>query len=195
MNLITNKTFLLILIAFVLVIANGPLTAQIYKVVDKDGNVTFTDRSPADGAKPVDLPPLSVIESPVYETKAKPDEAEVAADEPSLRDMRRNYKDFEITSPQPEQSLWQPDQATTVAWNVRYQLHPGMKVTVFVNGQQYATSTERMIPIGELDRGEHTVTAELKDAKNRKIATAKPVTFYIQRPNIYTNRRGPIPRG
>ena len=195
MKLITNKTFLLILIAFVLVIANGPLTAQIYKVVDKDGNVTFTDRSPADGAKPVDLPPISVIESPVYETKTKPAEAEAAANEPSLRDMRRNYKDFEITSPQPEQSLWQPEQATMVAWNARYQLHPGMQVTVFVNGQQYATSTEKMIPIGELDRGEHTVTAELKDAKNRKIATAKPVTFYIQRPNIYTNRRGPIPRG
>lgn len=195
MKLITNKTVLLILIAFVLVMVNGPLTAQVYKVVDKDGNVTYTDRSPTAGAKPVDLPPISVIDSPVYETRAKPDEAEVAADVPSLRDMRRNYSDFEITSPQPEQSLWQPDQATTVAWNVRYQLLEGMQVTVFLNGQQYTTSTERIIPIGELDRGEHTVSAELKDAKNRKIATAKPVTFYIRRPSIYTNRPGATPRG
>ena len=42
-----------------------PLTlaaqGEIYKVVDKDGNVTFTDQRPSDTAQPMDLPPLSVI--------------------------------------------------------------------------------------------------------------------------------------
>ena len=195
MKLITNKSFLLILIAFALVASTGPLTAQVYKIVDKDGNVSYTDRPPADGSKPVKLAPISVIEAPVFESKTKPGKDDATAVEPSLRDMRRNYKDFEIIAPQQEQSLWQPEQATTVAWNVRYQLQPGMTVTISVNGRKFATTTERMIPIGELDRGEHIVTAELKDVKNRKIATAKPVTFYIRKPNIYTNRPGPGPSG
>ena len=189
MKLITNKTFLLILVVFTLAVSTGPLTAQVYRVVDKDGNVTYTDRSPTDGAKPLKLSPISVIEAPAYKTKPKAGEEEgEAANELSLSDMRRNYKDFAIVAPQPEQSIWQPAQSIIVAWNVRYELQKGMTVTISVNGREYATSTERMIPIGELDRGEHIVSAVLKDAKNRKIATAKTVTFFIKQPNIYTNR-------
>ena len=196
MKLITNKTILLFLVLFTLAVSTGPLTAQVYKVVDKDGNVTYTDRPPSEGAKPVKLSPISVIEAPAYETKPKAGEEEgEAANELSLRDMRRNYKDFAIVAPQPEQSIWQPAQSITVAWNVRYELQQGMTVTISVNGREYATSTERMIPIGELDRGEHVVSAVLKDAKNRKIATANPVTFFIKRPNIYTNRARRNPRG
>ena len=68
-----------------------------------------------------------------------------------------------------------------------------MQVTVYLDGKRQATTTDQIIPVSGLERGEHTVTAELKDAKNRKIATAAPITFFIQRPNIYTNR--PRPRG
>ena len=45
----------------------SPLMAQVYKVVDKDGNVTYTDQPPGDGSKPVELAPISVIEAPTYE--------------------------------------------------------------------------------------------------------------------------------
>ena len=45
----------------------GPLAAQsggeIYKVVDEHGNVTYTDQRPSEGAVPMDLPPLSVVET------------------------------------------------------------------------------------------------------------------------------------
>jgi len=196
MKLIIQKTFLLVFIAVSLAVAANPLLAQVYKTTDADGNVTYTDRPPEDGSKPVKLAPISIIEAPAYESKPKAGEEKgEAANELSLRDMRRNYKDFSIVSPQPEQSIWQPEQAITVGWSVRYELQPGMQVTIIVNGRPYATTTERLVPIGELDRGEHIVSAELKDVKNRKIATASPVTFYIQRPNIYNNRARPTPRG
>ncbi len=55
--LVTLVFFLLPLAAF----SQG----EIYKVVDKDGNVTFTDQRPGAGAEPMDLPPLSVIETDV----------------------------------------------------------------------------------------------------------------------------------
>ena len=57
---------LIIALAFCLVLP-APLAAQssgeIYKVVDEHGNVTFTDQRPSSGAQPMDLPPLSVIET------------------------------------------------------------------------------------------------------------------------------------
>ena len=43
-------------------------SGEIYKVVDKDGNVTFTDQSPGDGSQPMNLPELSVIETDSADT-------------------------------------------------------------------------------------------------------------------------------
>lgn len=195
MKLMTHKTFILILIAFSLAIMSGPLAAQVYKTVDKDGNVTYTDQPPADGSKPIKLAPISVIEAPTYEKAPESARKGAEGEEIPLRDLRRLYRDFAIISPQSEESVWHPDGPIAVAWSAGNPLQKGMQVTVYLNGNKQATTTEQIIPVDGLDRGEHTVTAELKDAKNRRIATAEPVTFFIQRPNIYTNRPRPTPRG
>jgi len=195
MKLISNKTLLLILIAFLTVVITNPLMAEVYKVVDEDGNITYTDKPPPDGSKPIKLAPISVIEAPTYEKAPEKAKEGAEGEELSLRDLRRLYRDFAIISPQSEESVWHPDGPTVVAWSTAKQLKKGMQVTVFLNGKKQATTTERIIPVAGLDRGEHTVTAELKDTKNRKIATAEPVTFFIKRPNIYTNRPRPTPRG
>lgn len=197
MKLIINKTFLLIAIAFLFAITAGPVSAQVYKTVDEDGNVTYTDQPPNDGSKPVDLPPLSIIETPTYERPAKATEEGAEGEdgkEMSLRYLRKNYQDFAIVAPQQEESVWHPGNVITVAWNVSYALQPGMRVTVSVDGVKQTPSSEQIIAVTGLERGEHTVTAELTDAKNRRIATAEPVTFFIRQPGLY-NRRGPGPRG
>jgi hypothetical protein len=198
MKLVTYKTFLLILITFSFVMTTSPLTAQVYKTVDEDGNVTYTDQPPKDGSKPIELRPISIIEAPTYETAPRADEAAAEGEDGkkmSLKYLRKNYQDFAIVSPRPEESVWHPDGPVAVAWNARYQLQIGMKVTVYMDGNKQVTTTDQIIPISDLDRGEHTVTAELTDSRNRKIATAQPVTFFIQRPGLNTNRPRPRPRG
>ena len=45
---ILNKS--LVMFFALLMISATPLMAQVYKVVDKDGNVTYTDQPPADGS-------------------------------------------------------------------------------------------------------------------------------------------------
>jgi len=198
MKLITHKILFSILVAIALAITASPLAAQVYKTVDEDGNVTYTDQPPSDGSAPIKLRPISVIEAPIYEKAPRADEEGAEGEggkEMSLKYLRKNYKDFAIVAPQQEESVWHPDEAITVAWNVGYQLQEGMNVTVYVDGALQATTTEQIIPVSGLDRGEHTVTAELKDARNRKIATAKPVTFFVRRPNLYNNRPRVTPHG
>jgi len=198
MSLKIHKTFLLILFAMVLAVTASPAGAQVYRVVDEDGNVTYTDQAPGDGSQPIELRPISVIEAPEFETAPK--EGEEGAEggeenkEMSLRYLRKNYQDFAIVAPQQEESVWHPDGPITVAWNARYALQEGMTVSVYLDGARQATTTEQIIPVIGLERGEHTVTAELKDAKNRRIATAEPITFFIRQPNLY-NRPRPTPRG
>ena len=194
MKLVTHKYFLMSLMTFFLAVAVSPLTAEVYKTVDKDGNVTYTDTPPPDGSQPIDLPPISVIEAPVYETGSKQtDEGEEK--ELSLRELRKNYKDFAIVAPQQEESVWHPETPITVTWNTKFNLQEGMMMTLFVDGVQQESTTVRSIPVSDLERGEHTLRAELRDAKNRKVASADPITFFVKKPNLYTNRLNARPRG
>ncbi len=216
MKLITDKGFLLIILACLLAMTASLSMAQVYKVVDEHGNVTFTDIPPPDGSAPVDLPPISVVETPVYQQTAREADAaavaaaaaaaaaggaDVAVEEPkelTLRELRQNYKDFAIISPQWEESLWGPEGPVTVAWRTSNDLEEGMQVSVFIDGTLEVTTTQSIIPIGGLERGEHIVTAEIKDQRNRKIATAGPVTFFIRQPGLFNgggNRPVPTPHG
>jgi len=184
------KTFFLMLMACSMFMAANVMAADVYKVVDGDGNVTYTDTPPPDGSKPIKLAPISVVETPVYEQPKKADAEEEEGKEMTLRYLRSHYADFAIISPQQEESVWHPDAAMPVAWGTRYQLQDGMQVTIYLDGKQIAKTSDQIIPVPNIDRGEHKVEAQLTDSKNRKIATAEPITFFVRRPGLYNRARG-----
>jgi hypothetical protein len=190
MKIVVHKTVLSILLGLFLVVMATPLMAQVYKVVDKDGNVTFTDQPPGDGSKPVELAPISVIEAPKYEKKpaAEAEDGE-GAEEMSLAQLRRIYGDLAIVSPQQEESVWRPDGPIPVAWSVGNALQPGMQVTIYLDGKMYTSTTQVMIPIAGLDRGEHTVKAELRDKRNRVVSASDSITFFVRQPGLYNRAR------
>jgi len=195
---LVHKTFFLILMAVSMSVASHAVLAQVYKTVDEEGRVTYTDQPPKDGSAPIKLAPISVIEAPTYERPARVDKEAAKGEESkrmSLRNLRQNYADFAIIAPQQEESVWNPEAPITVAWNTRFRLQQGMQVTIYIDGKQHSKTTAQIIAVAQLDRGEHKVEAQLTDARNRKIATAEPVTFYIRRPGLYNNRAHQTPRG
>ena len=192
---ILNKS--LMMVFALLMLSATPLLAQVYKVVDKDGNVTYTDQAPADGSGPIELKPISVVEAPTYETAPKTgDESDAEDKGMSLSYLRKNYKDFAIVSPQQDESVWRPDGPIPVAWNTKYALQDGMQVTILLDGKKYTSTTQQMVPVANLDRGEHVLSAELRDAKNRVVAQAAPVTFFVRQPGLYNRAltAPPVPK-
>jgi len=171
-------------------LCTGPLQAQIYKTVDENGNVTYSDKPMDDNAEPMTLPGLSVIQSvpsaPRPETDAASDDQQEVT---SITELRRGYRDFSIVSPAPEETIWGTANEATIAWDSRYQLQPGMTVTFFVDGNALEPTTDASMILRQLDRGAHTVSAELIDSRNRKIATAETVTFYIQQYSVQRRAR------
>jgi hypothetical protein len=196
MKPVVHKSLFFLLCGIALAVVALPLAAQVYKVVDKDGNVTYTDQAPMDGSKPVELRPISVIEAPTYEKApetTKDGDAE-GEKEMSLSYLRKNFKDFAIVSPQQEESVWRPDGPIPIAWSTQYALQEGMQVIIYLDGKRHTATTQQMIAVPNMDRGEHTVKAELRDAKNRIIATAEPVVFFVRQPGLY-NRAIVNPNG
>lgn len=182
-------------------LACAPLAfAQVYKHVDEQGNVTYSDAPPEPGAEPMDLPELSVVEPPpktyLPGREPKPEGAEDgAADrELSLGDLRRLYRDFRIVSPAPEQSFWGTGNDATVAWAAGQPLQPGMRVVITVDGERQEPTVQPTLVLQQMDRGEHTVGAELVDERNRRIASADPVTFYVHQNSVNFNQPSAQPR-
>jgi len=61
--------YLLILVTALGVGLNAPASAQVYKTVDKDGNVHYSSKPPAKGAKPANLPEIMRAEVKLTEKK------------------------------------------------------------------------------------------------------------------------------
>ena len=180
MNKQSAGTFLTFLTGLILARA-GTVQAEVYKTVDKDGNVIYTDQPPEPGAEPFELPGISIIESVPMKPPAAAGEVdegeEVVTD---IRELRRGYRDFKITSPVQEQWIEGEGNNVTVSWDSRYALQPGMMVVISIDGKAMEPTTASSVTLEQVDRGEHSLTARIVDARNRNIATASPVTFYVR---------------
>ena len=181
-----------------LLVCSGAV-GQIYKQVDEQGHVTYTDQVPLDGSAPMDLPELSVIETD-HDKDSKTDAVDGNAREadatetniPTPREMRRMYRDFRITRPAQEESLWGTENMAVISWGSSTPLLENMTVRVFVDGQQKVTNGGDMIAL-KLDRGEHQVYAELLDARARSVVKTPTVTFFIKQYSANFNPSAPTP--
>ncbi len=176
--------------------------SEVYKTVDEDGNVVYTDQSPSPGAEPLELPGLSVISPQLpsvrtpaaRQTPVRPKPGDGTGEvKLSLGDLKRGYRDFAIVSPiQDQVFVGAEDAISWVSWQTRYELREGMTVTVYLNGQAQTPTTATTIELGWLARGTHEVYAVLTDARNRQIASTDPVSFHVRRNSInFQNRQSP----
>ena len=197
MKLINPNKIFAVTSLLLLALVCGQAGAQVYKTVDEDGNVVYTDQAPKDGSAPMELPPLSIVEAPEYgeTTRPKADVDEDEGEQLSLRQLRSRYSGFAIISPENEQSLWNPQGLISMAWQAPYPLQQGMQVRASMDGEQIGLTRDRVIPITRLERGAHTLEAVLVDARGRTVATADPVTFFIRQPSVIINRPAARPNG
>lgn len=173
--------------------------AEVYKVVDEEGNVTYTDQAPADGAAPMKLPELSIIHTD-YQDKASESDAaagtsDAAAPAPAEltpRELRKMYRDFHITRPLPEETFWGTANTVVVSWGSSAALQPGMQVRVIVDGTAQEGTGDGMLAL-TLDRGEHSVSADLLDDRGRKVMSTEKVTFFIKQHSVDAKAPKPTP--
>jgi hypothetical protein len=177
----------------VLLLASPMALAEVYKTVDKDGNVVYTDQPPEPGAEPLELKALSIISPQKLSGKkelvpGQSDTGDGVADGQvevtSLKELRRGYTDFAIISPRAEQSFVGTGNTASIAWSTRYRLQQGMSVTIILDGVAQLPTTSSVVTIPEVFRGEHIVLAEIRDVRNRLIARTDPVTFYMKQTSV-----------
>jgi hypothetical protein len=178
-----------------LLVASPVIFAEVYKVTDEDGNVTYTDRAPDLSAVPVKLKGLSII-SPQKPAPSATEDKEAAGAEgdpddavTSIRKLKKGYRDFAIVSPAPDQTFRGTENTVPIGWNTRYALQPGMKAVIYLDGEMREETASSMVNLDKVWRGTHEVYAKLIDGRNRIIATTGKVTFHMKQSSSQFNAR------
>ncbi len=152
-------------------------SAEIYRYVDDEGNVVFTDEPPADDAEPLELEPLPTTR---FETGTPPPATDTA-DQPATGPA---YARVAIAAPAPEATVRNATQTVPVSVELEPALQPDHTLTVFLDGQPRITgATGTSHTLENVYRGRHTVAAAVLDAAGNEIARSETVTFFKHQPS------------
>ena len=166
-----------------------------YRWVDAQGVVHYSD-TPQPGAQVIQLPSAQTYQAPPPPPAVPRAAASSAAPDRPLAPAEAGspYQSCAITDPAADASLFAPD-SVPVAVQLAPGLRPGDQLTVTFDGVALAPTTpgggSYQVPGPE--RGAHTLTASVRDVDGRTVCHSAPVTFYVQRPSMYSPA-SPVPK-
>lgn len=172
----TGKAFVLVA---GLLLACGNANAAVYKTVDEQGNIIYTD-DPNSKGKAVDLPPLSTV-PPSTNATEKPGKI------PAEADRSARYQAVTVVSPTQDGTVRDNPGQVSVKVQVAPALDSkaGDRIQYLLDGKpQGEPSTSDTVTFNNVDRGEHTVQAVVIDAAGKELKRSAAVRFYLHRQSV-----------
>ena len=151
----------------------------LYRWVDAQGVVHYSD-TPHQGAEVMQISGAQTY----HGASAAPPTPGVTA--PDQTDRKTEpYQSCAITSPAPDSSLYAPD-SVAVSVAVSPGLHDGDQLTVQVDGRRLEPTVEsgQNFVITQPERGDHSVSAQVRSPEGVMLCNASPVTFSVTRPSV-----------
>jgi hypothetical protein len=159
---------LLISLAFLSLVCS----AQVYKHVDEDGNVTYTDKPPAES---------ELIEIREPNTLAPPPKIDYPKKAPKA--AATSY-DVKITSPAPETVIPRGPGNFSVSASVSPSLQSGAQLQLLLDGvKEGEPQRGSSWALTNVYRGARELSVAVIDARGKELARSEPVTIYVFRPS------------
>lgn len=158
------------------------MAQPIYKTVDEEGRVTYSDKPPRgdrNGAS-AELPPVNNVPG-----QAAPPRRPVPSDGEAPEPV--NYS-IEIIAPSPDSSVPPGQRDLPISVQLQPALQPGHTLTYYLDGDPVAETQSTQHIVKEIYRGTHTIRVEVLGPRGQVLAATAPVTVHVHRPSV-------IPRG
>lgn len=160
---------------------------EVYRWVDKDGVVHYSDQPGDPSAKPVHLSTLNEAESQPVDapTPAEPDAAGPAFE----------YRSFTLESPTPDQ-VFQGEGATSIPITLALdgELSPRHNVVVFLDAQRVPGFSGLSGELPNVARGTHFLRAAILDEQGKALITTAQITFHVRQASVAKPPVGPALR-
>jgi hypothetical protein len=155
--------------------------AEVYRHVDKDGVVHYSDQPPTKGAKPVTLPPIQVV-GPIGGRAAAGTPPSTAAPEAS----GPGALSVSILSPAPDQTFRDDDRLLPVSVRMNQPLPEGHGLVYLLDGTAHNASPTRALnyTLSGVERGEHRIEVATVDGSGKEVARTAPVVVHMKPPTV-----------
>jgi hypothetical protein len=167
-----------ILILAGLVVSLVAASQEIYRWVDKDGVVHYSDQPGADNAVLITVLEPNLSES--GESGAASGGADT--DRPAARDAPE-YESLAIITPTPDQVFFGADAVVSATAELDGTLQPDHTVVFFLNGNRHE-ATGLGTEFTNLARGSYFLRASVVDQDGRPVISSPQTTFHVRQPSI-----------
>jgi hypothetical protein len=154
--------------------------SQVYQWLDGQGNVHFSDAPPPGGSKARDVKEITV--PPISTVPAITSAPVKMADGQNTR--ASPYRRFAIVEPANDSAIRHNDGNVTITTSLEPALRPGDTITFFVDGEATVTGREARLLLPNVDRGTHTLRAEVNDSEGKSLISSETVSFHLLRVSI-----------
>lgn len=148
--------------------------ATVYKKVNPDGSVEYSDVPPDDSAKPMKLKPIQSITLP----KPPP-----ASPPPPPEPKPFQYESIRILSPADDEAI----RSNNGDFSARAELKPGLReeqehrLEWLLDGKPVANARGLTLSLKNMDRGTHKLQLRVADFNGKTVIQTPVITFHILR--------------
>jgi Domain of unknown function (DUF4124) len=157
------------------------LATTVYKWVDENGVVHYSDQPHPNAQK------LQIEGVQTYSSKSAAGRPGAAAEPETQAEAAPSYRGCAIAQPLDQQNLMNA-QSVFIRVQTDPQVRRGDQVFISMDGQALngGQATGMSFNVTPLERGSHTVQAQVKDTNGQTLCQTPSVTFYVQQPNLFS---------
>ena len=188
-NIAPPRGFLRTLLAITVcgtLVTSAPLFADVYKHVDEQGNITYSDVPQKKGDKPISMP-----EPMTYQPLNTPKSSSGVGAKKTTKPKTIQYDSVAIATPVNEETIRSNSGDITVQISSTPALQANNTYVVYLDGNKIQESPAATLTLTNVDRGSHTISVQIQDDKAQILASSEAVTFYLQRQVITRSRNAP----
>ncbi len=151
------------LFIFAFFVFSGSVFAEtVYKTVDEDGNVIFTDQ-PSESAEVIELQELQTIENPNPPTYRPPSSKSEEDTEASY------YQAFSVVNPADGEGYRNNAGMVDIRLSLSPSLRRGHSVIVMMDGNEISSGGSLSVSLENVDRGTHSISAKVVDGSGQTL--------------------------
>lgn len=152
----------------------------VYRYVDKNGNVVYTDR-PRDDAEAMEIEEPRTIKN----ERANPEALSSGNTDPQASAF--SYTQFAIASPADGDVIRENSGNIIINVALSPSLRPEHRLRMIMDGALVADAQfSSTFPLSNVDRGEHVVKAEIVDSEGKVVQASMPSIFQLHRFSVQT---------
>ncbi|RDH82811.1 MAG: hypothetical protein DIZ80_11090 [endosymbiont of Galathealinum brachiosum] len=172
---------LILLITPVLLTFNTSNTlAEMYKWVDQEGNISYSDQPPFKGAETLDTPALTTMPS----TSTPENNSTAPQVEDDAKEEVTKYSYLKITSPENDGTIRNNEGNFSISITVKPPLNTsqGHYFSVSMDGNTVHNKlTTSSTSMKNIDRGTHKLSVSVKNKKGKTLRKSKVTTIHLHR--------------